>query len=373
MDYINICHLTSAHPRFDTRIFVKQCCSLAKSYNAYLIVADGQGDELIDNVNIIDVGAFLGRKNRILNAPKSILEKAINIDADIYHLHDPELIPIGLKLKKLGKKVIFDAHEDLPNQIMSKHYLNKFSKKLLSFLVSKYESYACSKLDGIVAATPFIREKFLKINRNTIDINNFPKIEEFLEIETTNLNENSNVCYIGGLADVRGIVEMVKAIELVENDSKLLIAGNFADKNLEQSVMAMEGWNKVNFLGYVGRDEIRNTLASSIAGLVVLHPTRSYLDSLPVKMFEYMCAGIPVIASDFPLWREIVDDAKCGLYVDPLKPLEIAASINYMHDHPVEAKQMGQNGRKAVLEKYNWNIEEAKLFNFYEKILSKSV
>lgn len=369
---MKICHLTSAHPRFDTRIFVKQCMSLAKKYEFYLVVADGKGNDKIQNVNIIDVGIFSGRKNRILNATQAVYSAALKLNADVYHLHDPELMPIGLKLKKNGKKVIFDAHEDLPNQIMSKHYLNKFSKKLLSFLVSKYESYACSKLDGIIAATPFIRDKFFKINKSTIDINNYPKLEEFSSIPKDTLKENQ-VCYIGGLADVRGIVEMVKAINLTESTAKLTIAGNFADKNLEKSVMAMEGWNKVNFLGYVGRDKIRNTLASSIAGLVVLHPTRSYLDSLPVKMFEYMCAGIPVIASDFPLWREIVDDAKCGLYVDPLSPLDIAASISYIHDHPVEAQQMGENGRKAVLEKYNWNIEEAKLFNFYEKILSESV
>lgn len=368
-----VAHLTSAHPRFDTRIFVKQSTSLAKLYTTYLIVADGKGNEKVNDVNIIDIGKFNGRKNRILNAPKAVFEQALKVNADIYHLHDPELIPIGLKLKKLGKKVVFDAHEDLPNQIMSKHYLNKFSKKILSFLVSKYESYACAKLDGIVAATPFIHDKFLKINRNTIDINNFPKVEEFLEIENANLNESPYVCYIGGLADVRGIVEMVQAIELVENNSRLLVAGNFADIILEGKVKEQKGWEKVNFLGYVNRNGIKETLSNSFAGLVVLHPTQSYLDSLPVKMFEYMCAGIPVIASDFPLWREIVDDAKCGLCVDPLDPLDIAASINYLHDNRAEAQQMGQNGRKAVLEKYNWNIEEAKLFNFYEKILSKSV
>src|SRR5690606_16899415 len=125
---LKIAHLTSAHPRFDTRIFVKQCCSLAKKYETYLVVADGKGNEIKDRVNILDVGKFNGRKNRMLNAPKAVFEKALTLDADIYHMHDPELIPIGLKLKKLGKKIIFDAHEDLPNQVMSKHYLNPISK-----------------------------------------------------------------------------------------------------------------------------------------------------------------------------------------------------------------------------------------------------
>lgn len=364
----HIVHLTSAHPRYDTRIFVKQCCSLAKRYDTYLVVADGKGNEVNNQVKILDVGKFTGRKNRMLNAPKAIFEKALSLDAEIYHLHDPELIPIGLKLKKMGKKVFFDAHEDLPNQIMSKHYLNPISKKIIAFLVKAYEKYACAKLDGVVAATPFIRDKFLKINKNTIDINNYPKLEEFSSIPTDTLKGNQ-VCYIGGLADVRGIVEMVQAINSTQSEAKLVLAGDFSDKNLEQSVMEIEGWEKVNFLGYVGRNEIKNTLASSIAGLVVLHPTRSYLDSLPVKMFEYMCAGIPVIASEFPLWRSIVNDAQCGVCVDPLKPHEIAKAIDYFVNNPDKARVMGEQGRAAVLEKYNWSIEENKLLNFYSSIL----
>lgn len=365
---LKIAHLTSAHPRSDTRIFVKQCSSLSKNYETYLVVADGKGNEIKDRVNILDVGKFNGRKNRMLNAPKAVFEKALTLEADIYHLHDPELIPIGLKLKKCGKKVIFDAHEDLPNQIMSKHYLNPISKKLISFLVKAYEKYACAKLDGVVTATPFIRDKFLNINANTIDINNFPKTEEFIKIENSKVTDNNHVCYIGGLADVRGITQMVEAIEFTD-DTRLLIAGNFADANLENKVKQMQGWKNVDFLGYVNREGIQNTLSESFAGLVVLHPTQSYLDSLPVKMFEYMCAGIPVIASDFPLWRSIVDEANCGLCVDPLNPSAIASAIKTLNSNRIDAQRMGENGRVAVLEKYNWNIEEQKLFEFYSKIL----
>lgn len=365
---IKVCHITSAHPRFDTRIFIKQCRSLATMYSTFLIVADGLGNESKENVQIVDVGKFNGRKNRILNAPKAIFQKALDLDADIYHLHDPELIPIGLKLKKCGKKVIFDAHEDLPNQILSKHYLNNSIKKVLSVAVKLYEKFACSRLDGVVAATPFIRDKFLKINNNSIDINNYPKLEEFTTIGTSAKIKNQ-VCYIGGLADVRGIVEMVEAIPLTKNKSCLKIAGDFADRDLEKKVKEMPAWDKVDFLGYVGREDIKSTLATSVAGLVVLHPTRSYIDSLPVKMFEYMCAGIPVIASDFPLWRSIIDDSNCGRCVDPLKPQDIADGIDYFINNPAEAATMGNNGRKSVIEEYNWGIEETKLFDFYAQVL----
>lgn len=368
MSTYKVVHLTSAHPRFDTRIFIKQCCSLVKKYDVFLIVADGLGDKVKNNVSIYDVGKFNNRKDRVLNAPKAVFKKALKLDADLYHLHDPELIPLGLKLKKLGKKVIFDAHEDLPNQIQSKHYLNAFSKKLLSTAVKIYEKFACSRLDGVVAATPYIRDKFLYINSNTVDINNYPKIEEFTVNKLFAKTENQ-VCYIGGLANVRGIKEMVKSLELTTDKVTLKIAGNFVDKRLEEIVSKMSGWQNVEFLGYIDREGINYTLNTSVAGLVVLHPTISYIDSLPVKMFEYMAAGIPVIASNFPLWRSIIDDAQCGLCVDPLEPQEIANAMDYLVTHPDEAIAMGENGRQAVIEKYNWSNEETKLFSFYSKIL----
>ena len=364
---MKIAHLTSAHPRFDTRIFVKQCCSLSKKYQVYLVVADGLGDELKSNVNIVDVGQFRGRKDRIINATKAVYNKAKIIDADIYHLHDPELIPIGLKLKKLGKKVIFDAHEDLPNQIMSKHYLKKPIKIFLSQATKIYEWYACARLDAIVTATPFIRDKFLKINSNTVDVNNYPRIEEF-KLSTEIVKNNNQVCYIGGLTDVRGVVEMVESLDFTNKDNIIKIAGNFMSTTLENRVRKLSGWSKVDFIGYVSREEINKTLKSSVAGLVVLHPTRSYIDSLPVKMFEYMCAGIPVIASDFPLWRSIIEDADCGICVDPLAPNDIAKAIDYLTSNLEESKRMGELGKKAVFEKYNWAIEENKLFDLYKKV-----
>lgn len=369
---MKITHLTSAHPRGDTRIFIKQCCSLVSAgFFVSLVVADDKGDEIKCDVKIFDVGHLSGRINRMFSTTQRVFNKALALDSDIYHLHDPELIPIGLKLKHLGKLVIFDAHEDVASQLLGKPYLGPLRLRALAGMFSLYERYACRRFDGIVAATPYIREKFLPINSNTMDVNNFPVLGE-LETSIPWDSKQAEVCYVGGISAIRGIQEIITAMSQLPCSVRLNLAGCFSEPAFERSIRTMPGWQQVNELGFVNRLAVRDVMGRSVAGLVTLHPVINYLDALPVKMFEYMAAGIPPIASNFPLWRDIIESHDCGLCVDPLDPAAIARAIDYLVTHPDEAQRMGNNGRRAVLEKYNWSVEEAKLLCFYNRVQSGS-
>jgi glycosyltransferase involved in cell wall biosynthesis len=368
---MKVAHLTSVHPRHDTRIFLKMCRSLAQAgYAVTLVAADGLGGEVRDGVTIVDTGKPRGRLERMWGAAQRVLAAGRALDADIYHLHDPELLPAGLALKRAGKRVIFDAHEDLPKDILSKAYLPSLAQMPISLIAGAFENFACARLDHVVTATPAIREKFQAKSIAATDINNFPLAGELHSGDVSDAPKAPEVCYIGGLTAVRGIRELVRALPLCKSGARLNLGGTFAGAGLRDEVTALPGWSQVNELGYLGRDEVRETLSRSVAGLVTLHPTTAYLDSLPVKMFEYMSASLPVIASDFPLWRDVIDGAGCGVCVDPLDPAAIAAAIDHLLSNPDIALEMGRNGRRAAETRYNWANEEAKLLALYDRLAS---
>lgn len=369
---IKIAHLSSVHSDLDVRIFYKECISLANlpenddfDFDVHLILA-GVEDRKQSNVQIHSVPKIKdSRLKRMWFTVNEVYKKALEIDADVYHLHDPELLRIALKLKRKGKIVIYDAHEDLPRQIFGKEYL-KF-KKIVSGAVEKFENSIVKKLDAVVTATPFIRDRFIKVNSRTVDINNFPLLSEIDMVEEESVKENK-ICFIGGISKIRGIHEVIKALELV--DVRLDLAGVIPE-GFKQQLKTEIGWSKVNELGFINRQDSLKVKKESFAGIVTFLALPNHINAQPNKIFEYMASGIPVIGSNFPLWKVIIEDNNCGICVDPTNPIEIAEAIKYLQSHPEIAREMGRNGKRMVTEKYNWKAEEKKLIQLYKDILTK--
>ena len=231
-----VCHLTTVHQRYDTRIFIKECATLVRNnYHVSLIVADGKGDEVKEGVNIYDVGLPKSRLKRVLFFPKKILKKAIRLDADIYHFHDPELLFVGRKIQRNNKKVIYDAHEDVPRQLLNKAYIPSIARKLASFFFEAFENRISSNFSGVITATPFIRQRFLKNNHMVTEVQNFPFIEEFkVDNENRDFTKVDAVCYVGSITKVRGILTIIDSFVNVKK-TKLLLGGKICNKRIKVS------------------------------------------------------------------------------------------------------------------------------------------
>jgi len=364
-----ICHITTVHNAFDVRIFHKECISLVEAGFEPHIIAPHIGDEFVNGIFIHSLPNPQNRKERVLRLLNLAFKKAIDLNADIYHFHDPELIPVGLKLKKLRKKVIYDVHEDVPRDIMTKEYMNLFLRKIISFLFEKFENLSVKRFDAIITATPYIRARFIKLNPNTVNINNFPRKNELYEPINWKKRRNE-ICYIGGISRIRGIIELIKALEHVE--TTLHLAGNFESEKLKKEIMNLKGWRKVKYYGFVDRNKIKEILKTVKLGLILFHPKPNHITALPNKMFEYMSAGIPIVASNFPLWKDLIEKNNIGICVNPLAPKEIARAINALLSNDNLAKNMGIKARKLIEEKYNWEKEEKKLISLYKKLIGES-
>ncbi|ALC88206.1 hypothetical protein AM499_12095 [Bacillus sp. FJAT-22090] len=366
MKKYKICHLTSVHPEADTRIFIKECRSLRDfGWDVHYIVP-GVESKKIDGVHIHGIPKENSRMKRMFLTSNKVYKASLSLDADIYHFHDPELIPIGMKLKKLGKCVIYDIHEDLPRALLSKEWIPSPFRQPLASMVEFYENYAAKKFDYLVGATPFITKRFKKINNNTANINNYPLLNELNRSKTNEeIPKKSQLCYVGVLGIERGMNQLLEAANLIKGT--IHIAGKINSKEKTQQI---ETHKNIKYLGVLNRLEVKELLTSSIAGIVTFLPEPNHINAQPNKMFEYMSAGIPVICSDFPLWKSIIEKHNCGICVDPKKPSEIASAINYLLDNPDIAEIMGKNGRNAVENEYNWEQESEKLNKVYSKLIS---
>jgi len=364
-----IVHLSSVHPRTDSRVFLKECRSLAgRGHRVTLLVADGLAPESRDGVRIESVRPNRGRLGRMLVTPFRLLRRALALRPELCHLHDPELIPVGLLLKLRGIRVLFDAHEDLPKQIMAKPYLPRRLRGPLAAATGLFLRASLCWLDGLVAATPAIRDRLLPVNGNCLSISNYP-IPGELAGTVRQDPPGRAICYVGGITEVRGIIELVQALALLPEDVRLKLAGPFQDAALAAALARLPGWSRVDYLGVLDRAGVAAVLAASRCGIATLRPAPNHLESQPIKLFEYMSAGLPVVASDFPLWRGFLLDGACGLCVDPMDPQAIAEAIQSLLDQPERAAAMGRIGQQAVRERFNWAVEADRLGGFYDQVL----
>jgi glycosyltransferase involved in cell wall biosynthesis len=366
-----IVQVTSVHPWGDTRIFWRECVTLADAGYDVTLIAPGAESVVTEGVRLLGLPVPRSRWGRIARTGARVLRMAAELEPDLVHIHDPELLPWALYTKRRhGMAMVYDVHEDVPLQMRGKYYLPRVLRTPLALFANGVEKTTARQLDAVVAATPQIARQFPA--DRTVTVQNFPPrpagggagpADDYAE-------RPPNVVYVGALSATRGMVELVDALARLESqEAHLDLVGTFRPETLRHELEARPGWRRVHHHGWVPRDRVPGILARARVGVVTLHPTRSYVESYPTKMFEYMAAGLPVVASDFPLWREILQEREAGLVVDPRDPEAIAEAVGWLLAHPSEAKRMGERGRQAVLDRYHWEREGDKLVRLYGDLL----
>ncbi len=369
-----VCHITSAHGRYDTRIFQKECKSLAKEgYEVYLLVNDEEKSEEKEKVKIISTG-FLpkNRFQRFFKSKKKMLKIALQINAEVYQFHDPDLIGFALQLKKRipQVKIIFDSHEDVPAQMLNKEWIPVLFRKFLSNSFEIYQKRSLKKFDYLIGVTPHLVRKLKRININTKMITNYPLISQENTINRKNMSNNV-ICFAGGIEKQWNHQKILSALSKIE--AKYILCGD-GDKNYLEQLKTNPEWNKVTYLGKVPFQDVKKVYEKSSIGIAILSysPNTNYKEGSlgNTKIFEYMQMGLPVICTDFTLWKEIIEKNKCGICVAPKDSKAIGKAIRFLINNPDRRRKMGENGKNLVYSKLNWNNESVILSNMYRDVLN---
>ena len=365
----SICHITTTPQTSIPRLLRESSTAVAMGIKPY-IIAQGESYEE-DGISFIGVKTENNRLKRMLFTSRQIAKEARNINADIYQIHDPELLPFALKFKKLGKAVIFDSHEFYGIQIELKSYIPKFLRKIVSKIYLCYESYICNRIDAVLSVCTIDGiDYFNSKSQRSVILSNLPDVAIFQSTSLTNVARRKAVIYAGLISESRGISNLLKAIESIECD--LILCGPIVSGEYRNLIKGLPGYKKVDYRGVISRDEVIRELNKSSVGISTLLHVGQYsrIDTLPTKAYEYMAIGLPVIISNTAYAKKMVEEYKFGVVVDPYNIVEISEAIKDLITDEEKARTMGINGRKLAIDKYNWREEEKKLIRLYSDILS---
>lgn len=369
---MKVCLLTSVHTVWDTRIYHREARSLARAGYDVTLIATGVTSQQasFQNAKIVGIRRPKWRAGRVLNW-LPFLRAALKTKADIYHFHDPDLLLVGLFLQKYTRRpVVYDIHEPYELNILTKQWLPHFSRHLASLAYRVTERWITAHLSAAIVAN----DRQLLRHPDATLIRNLPWRAMALPEPREGLGGHQAI-YVGLINEVRGAWNMLEALnELTAPGAELVLVGRIDTQKLEQKIKlyinAYGLGQRVKLEGHRPYEILDKYLKNATVGLIAFEDLPHTHIIIPTKLFEYMAFGLPVVASDLPTIRPFVEEAQCGILVPPSDISGLAAAMEYIFAHPAQAQQLGENGRRAVLDHYNWEAEERKLLGLYEDLLN---
>jgi glycosyltransferase involved in cell wall biosynthesis len=365
-----VCHITTVHRADDHRILHKECRSLHEAGYDVTLIAPAEEDVVVEGIPVVALrGTPRNRLERMVHRARGAYRAALAIDADLYHFHDPEFLPFGVRLARAGKRVVYDAHEDVPVQMRYKDWIPARMRGPAARAFAALEAAAVARLHGVVTPSHTAIARLRRSQPNTILLANYPRLDEIVPAARWSDRERA-ACYVGGITRDRGARELVAAMAGV--DGVLHLAGAFMPPALQPEIERVPGWERVRYAGRLGRDAVNALMARTKVGVIPLHPIANYVDAYPVKLFEYLAAGLPIVATDVPRWRAVLEEHECGVSVPFGDPARLGAAIERLLDDDDGARAMGERARAAAERHYSWETQAAALADLYERVLARS-
>lgn len=369
-----VCHLTSVHPPYDIRIFHKQCRSLQDFGYGVTLIAPVNEAVTKDDINIIPIRLPKSRLKRLLIVNFRMFRLAYKTKAELFHFHDPELLFCGMFLRILGKKVIFDIHENVRLSFKSKQWLPNWLTPFVQFFYFVFEYFALLFFNALILAEDSYLKYYPK-KKSTVVLN-YPLLNKQFT-KDSHLNDKLNLIYIGGVMETRGLWPMLNLANFLKQQNISFSLKIIGEVYYESDSIAIEKYIEDNALqglveivGKVPFNEVAGYLSKSDIGLALLKPIPNYKESLPTKIFEYMQFGIPVITNNFTLYKKYIEAPYTGICVDyDTFEAELPQVLDFLKDKEM-LKQMGENGQQMVNEKWSWKTQEVKLIELYKKLLA---
>ncbi len=373
---MKICMLTTVHQSFDTRIFYKESKSLQKAGHTVTLIApsDTASKNNVDGIHVITVKK---PDSKILH-PITMVRVFITgfcQDCDVYHCHEPGSLFVCALLKLLRRtKLVYDAHEHYPSIISENSLFPKYLKHSIYKIVDISEKTLCKFTNIIITVNHSLENRYEKI-KDVVVLFNVPILDLFNV--SNSIKEKSVIISLGNISEKRGFDKLLFSMKKIKQTKpyvKLLILGHILDTNkfstwVDDYIRTNGLEENVELIDWIPHSDVVRYIETSTVGIILFQPTHyNNLIGLPNKLFEYMACGIPVIASNFQEIRIIINKSNCGILIDPTNTQEITDAILWLLEHPEEAEQMGENGRRAVEETYNWGNMEKRLFKVYEEL-----
>lgn len=370
----DVVQISSVHPTFDTRVFEKCCKTLVeRGWRVSLVIQADQAG-IVDGVNLIPLERPRGRFGRVFKTGREAMKLALETGAPVCHVHDPELLLWTWMLTRRGRKVVFDMHENLPAAIRAKDWLPRWLRPVISRGVQIAERVLLRDKDVVLAETSYERDYEYLPRR--IVVQNFPRTAQLSGVQAAK-RAVPTLAYLGHIHQTRGSLTMVEVLRRLRQEgieAELLLIGRVPPEHkLALLERAKEAGTKVEFAGHLAPLDAWTRVASCQVGMAVLSPEPNYITSYPTKMFEYMALGLPVVVSNFPLYREVIDQHACGYAVDPLDTDAVTAAVRDVLVDKEKAIELGRRGQRAVAGHYSWESEQTALTDLYTYLLDSRV